>query len=275
MENKKLIIVGKNSFIGSNIYQSLNKTKKIKIVSLKQFLKLKNHIIDSYEYICNCSDNKKKLNQKYKKANDFDLIILKKIKDLDIKYILLSTRRVYLPKFNIKENSKIKSLDIYSSNKLKTEKILKKKIKSRLLILRVSNIIGIKKNKKYRKVHKTFFDNYIDIIKSNKKIKYVNLFKDFLSIDQFVKIFNIILEKKIIGTYNLSLGKKIYISEIISWLNFYSQKKNKLFKKTNNALIQAKNSFTLNNEKLIKKIKYKPSKIELKNYCINLSKRIH
>ena len=40
MKKKNLIIIGKRSFIGSNIYNILKKKKKILLLSLKNFLKL-------------------------------------------------------------------------------------------------------------------------------------------------------------------------------------------------------------------------------------------
>ena len=71
--------------------------------------------------------------------------------------------------------------------------------------------------------------------------------------------------------YNVSLGKRVYLNDIVKWLNFHNRKKNKivinkLSKKFN------KDSFFLNNKKLIKKLKIKTQTQELKNYCINLSK---
>ena len=65
------------------------------------------------------------------------------------------------------------------------------------------------------------------------------------------------------GIFNVSLSEKIYISEIISWID-----KNFL---TNVRLIKSnKDSFTLSNKKLLKKIKLKISKNQLKKFCQRL-----
>ena len=275
MGKNNLIIIGKKSFIGSNIYNLLKKNKKIKLVSLDDFLKLKTSYINKYDYLCNCTDNKNKLKKKYSNLFDYDFKILRKIVNIKIKYIFLSSRRVYLPNFDTKESQKILPIDTYSKNKYITEKFLKKEIKSRLLILRVSNVIGFKKYRKYRKIHQTFFDNYLDTIKKREKIKFINFYKDFITIKQLAKIFNLILEKKITGTYNVSLGKKIYIKEIIKWLNTHNSNKSIFFEEKKDNQYVKKRSFTLNNNKIYKKINYKPKKEELKKYCINLSKKIH
>ena len=72
-----------------------------------------------------------------------------------------------------------------------------------------------------------------------------------------------LINKNINGIFNVSLGKKVYISEIVKWLNkgYY----NKLyFKKIN------KDSFTLSNTKLLKRISIKINKNQLKNFCKKL-----
>ena len=275
MKKKNLIIIGKKSFIGSNIYNNLKKKKKILLLSLKDFMKLPKNIISRYDYICNSSVNKKNVKNNYKKSWDFDYKIAKKIEKIDITFIFLSSRKVYKPKQNIYENSKLQPIDKDSKNKLISEKLLKKKLKSKLLILRVSNVIGLKKNKRYRQIHKTFFDNYLNFVRLNNKIEFHDQFKDFISIDQLSKIFFLILKEKLHGIYNVSLGQKIYIKEILGWLNknnknkknfIYIRKKRKKFDK---------HSFSLNNSKLYRAINYRPKKNELKKFCIELSKIIH
>ena len=275
MKKKNLIIIGKRSFIGSNIYNILKRKKKILILSLKDFMKLPKNVIKKYDYICNCSVNKNNLKYDYKKKLDFNYKIAKKIEKINTTFIFLSSRKVYKPKQNIFENSKLQPIDKDSKNKLISENLLKKKLKSKILILRISNVIGLKKNKNYRQIHKTFFDNYLDFVKLKTKVEYHDQFKDFISIEQLSKIFFLILKKKLHGTYNVSLGKKIYIKEILTWLNknnknkknfIYIKKKKKVFNKY---------SFSLNNTKLYRAINYKPKKNELKKFCIKLSKIIH
>ena len=275
MKKRNLIIIGKKSFIGSNVYNFLKKKKKLLILSFKDFMKLPDNIISKYDYVCNCSVNKRNVKNNYKKKFDFDLKIAEKIRKIDTIFIFLSSRKVYKPQKNIYENNKLQPIDIDSKNKIISENLLKKKLKSKLLILRISNVIGLKKNKNYRQIHKTFFDNYLDIVKKNKKIKFYDQFKDFITIDQLSKIFFFILKKKLHGVYNVSLGQKIYIKEILDWLNDRNKnKKNFIYLDKKNSIFN-KNSFSLNNSKLSKEINYKPKKIELKKFCLKLSRIIH
>ena len=90
-----------------------------------------------------------------------------------------------------------------------------------------------------------------------------NEFKDFISINQFSEIINQIIKFNIKGIYNISLGEKIYISEILKWLD------KKFLKKVRFINIQ-KDSFTLSNKKIIKKIKINLTKNQLKLFCKKL-----
>ena len=73
--------------------------------------------------------------------------------------IFLSSRKIYELSDNLNELSKLKPNCNYSKNKLNTEKKLLKNLKNRILILRISNLIGVNKFKiSNKKIHKTFID---------------------------------------------------------------------------------------------------------------------
>ena len=66
----------------------------------------------------------------------------------------------------------------------------------------------------------------------------------------------------------MSYRKKIYLNEIINWLNRYNKKNVKIkYKKIK------EDYFFLNNKKLMSKIKVNNSKSELKKYCLKISKK--
>ena len=97
-----------------------------------------------------------------------------------------------------------------------------------------------------------------------------NKFKDFLSIQKFSQILAIIIRKDLRGIYNVSIGKKIYLSEIIDWLNKYNKKRLKIIKYK----FSKNQSFYLNNKKLMSKIKIRNELSELKKECFKLSKKL-
>ena len=77
------------------------------------------------------------------------------------------------------------------------------------------------------------------------------------------------MNKNSFGSYNLSLGKKIYINQLIEWLNFYNTKRINTIKPKNSF---NNDNFTLNNTKLMNKIKIKNNIMIFKNECFEISK---
>ena len=270
MKKKKLLIIGKNSFLGKNLYTALKNKADIRILSIEDFRMLDKKSIQKYSHICNFSINPKYIKFKYKKQNDIDLEILKKIQKSNINYIFISTRKIYQNKKNIKESETTKPQCNYSKNKLITENKIIELFPKNFTILRVSNVLGLK-DESFRKTHVSFIDNYIKYLFSNKKIYYVDDYKDFITIKQFIKLFYLIFIKNIKGTYNVSLGKKIYISTLLNWLNYKNMNKKFLVKKN----ITLKDSFTLNNSKLLSILKIKIKKSEVKQFCELIGKNIY
>ena len=70
------------------------------------------------------------------------------------------------------------------------------------------------------------------------------------------------------GIFNVSIGKKIFLNDILKWLNKFNNKQ--VIIKNKNIIDEC---FYLNNQKLMSKIKIKNSVSELKNYCLKISKK--
>ena len=135
--------------------------------------------------------------------------------------------------------------------------------------MRVSNLIGYSKVRNPRKIHNTFIDQFFLNIKKGYVIDNKNNYKDFLSSNQFSKIIKILISKKIYGIYNVSIGRKVCLNDIIRWLNFYNNKKiivKRLPK------IYPQENFYLNNSKLLKILNIKLSLTKLKKDCKRISK---
>lgn len=268
---KKILIIGKKGFLGSNLSSFFEKKKlKVHSISFENFLNKYYLFSDKVDFIINCSSNKKFVKNKYHVKNDNDLTIAKTIINSKTKLVMLSTRKIYKPKFNIKELDEKKPNCNYSINKLISEISVEKILANRVLILRISNIIGLPNNNK-RKLHKTFLDIFFEKAKRGFIFDNKKTYKDFISIRKFNEIVLKLLQKKSFGTYNVSIGKKIYINQIVSWLNFYNYNKITKIKPINSF---NHDSFTLNNRKLMYKIKIKNDLRELKNDCLRISREI-
>lgn len=267
---KSFLIIGENSFIGSNLFEFLkNKKLNVYISSSNNFFKNYKKKYFNTDFIINCSSNKEFVKKKYQVRNDNDLIIAKKIINSDTKLIMLSSRKVYNSKFNIKEFDKEKPSCNYSRNKLISETSVKNILYNRVLILRISNIIGLP-NKNKRKLHNSFSDIFFEMVINGYIYNNKKIYKDFISIKKFCEIIFKLLQKNTFGLYNVSVGKKVYLSKIVAWLNFYNPNTVSFInpKKTFND-----ESFTLNNDKLMNKIIIKNNLNELKNECLKISKK--
>ena len=263
----KVLIVGKTSFLGCGIFKYL-KSKKVNTlkISYKEFKKKKK--IKQYSHIINCSITKKYIQHKYNEKNDIAFQIAKKIKNCDTKLLFLSTRKVYKPSKNLKENSRLNPKCNYSKNNLITENKLLYTLGKKTIILRISNIVGYNKSvSNFKTYAQIFFHN----IKKNILFKNPNdSFKDFLSLDMFSKIIYLILKKNnLFGIFNVSIGRKILLNDINNWLNFYNKNKYKNIKlKTKSNL----DSFYLCNKKLLNKIKIKLELGKLRKDSLRISR---
>ena len=150
-----------------------------------------------------------------------------------------------------------------------TEKILFSKLKNNLIILRISNIIG-NKLKFSKNLHKTFVDVFYEWAKKGIIFDNNQNYKDFISIQKFCEIMNMIILKDLRGTFNLSIGKKVFLNDIVKWLNHFNKNK---FKIVNYSRTPTRN-FYLNNKKLMSKIKISNNLESLKKDCLNLSKKL-
>ena len=267
MKKKRILIIGKRSFIGSNLYFFLKNKEKVNICD---FVQAKKKNLKKYDYLINCTSNKKYINNKYSIQNDFDLNLSKKIEKSNTKYIFLSSRKVYKPEPNITEKSQLSPRNNYAKNKLITEKKILNILSKRAIILRISNLIGNKIKLTKKKLHFTYIDHFYKNL--NNKIIIINkkIYKDFLPISIFCKIIHKIIKKDIYGIYNVSMGKKVFLDKLNQWL--ITKKKNanhkvKILNKQNKT-----DSFYLNNKKLIKKLKINFNLNDLKKECRKVSK---
>ena len=261
----KILVIGKNSTL-AKVYKQKTKLKKIKYISHKELNRVN---FKNYSHVINFAINPKFKFEKYNSSLDIDDKITNEI-NTDTNYVMISTRFVYYHNKDIpfSETHKCKPMNFYGINKLKIENKLKKKIKNNLLILRLGTLLNFDLSKKH------LFTSFLLNKLKKEKIVVIDLrkkiFKDFFTDDFFVKNLDILISKKIIGTYNLSSGiplnPKNVASEIIKGYG-----KGKIIFKFKN---KADKSYLLNNEKLFSITKLKIDKQKLLNYSYRLGKKL-
>ena len=262
---KKILIIGKRGFIGNSLNIYLKKFYSVTHTSYKNLNRFKMKI-NNFDYVINTSINRNYISKRYNYKFDNDLKISKLIKNNKTIYIFLSSRKVYKFKANIKENDKLLPKTNYAKNKLITEEKLQKIFNNKLIILRISNVIGNKRN--IRSLHNTFIDIFFQNIKNGYILDNKKDYKDFISIEKFCEITKHIIKNNLNGIFNVSIGKKIFLNDILKWLNKFNNKQ--VIIKNKNIINEC---FYLNNRKLMSKIKIKNSVSELKNYCFKISKK--
>ena len=255
-----ILLIGRYSFTGSNLYNFFKRKKKIKIkkTDFEKFLKFNNNYLSKFDFVINCSTNNIYRYQKYDLKKDFDLAVTKKLINQKAKLIIFSTRDVYGPGFNLKEDSIKKPINHNGKNRIITEKKILK-IRNNIIIFRVSNIVGRRIYRSKRRITNLFFD----IIKKNLKKNVIiipskNYYKDFIFVDDFVRIVYLSILKNISGIYNLSSNTKTYLKDLANWIS----------NKTNAKILYSKiqsDSFTMNNEKLFDKLRINKKLLNLKN----------
>ena len=264
---KKILLVGKRIILEEKIKNKLIKSFSVKHISFSDFKKIGNKSLKSFYLLINCSFNKNINNVK----NNPDIYIAKKIKKTTIRYVMLSTSKVYgidNYKKKIKENFKCKPKTKYGLIRFKTENVLLNLLSKRLLILRISNILIFDlRNDKWS-------SNFINTMLNSLKYKFTitipkkKILKDFITIDYFTENLLKLIKKEAIGIFNISSSIGISLKKISFLLINGFGRGNINYINTNS------DSFILSNKKLIKvNRKYISLKI-LNKYIYNLGKKL-
>ncbi len=227
----------------------------MKLLSLKEAKKISQKKFNNYDWILNCAFKKNIHNS----IDNPDLQILKKIKNSSLKYIMMSTAKVYgSKKFEVfKESDVNKPRSAYGKLRLTNENKIIKSLGNRALILRVSNVL-IHNSNNDKKNFNTL-DQMIYSLKKNKKIflPKKKIIKDFVTLDYLVENIFLLIKKNKCGVFNISSSCKISLEELAEIILKKFGHGNII--KTNNTT----DSFLLSNKKLlnINKIKIKKKNI--------------
>lgn len=203
---KKVIVFGKNSFLGKKFIETTKKD-----ISYYSYKEIDDIDFNKYDIVLNFSFNPAFYKNKYDQSKDFDKIILEKISSKNCHYIMISSRKVYgmHNHFDIKETDPINPSDYYGENKAIIENFVSKM--NNYTIIRPSNIFGNEINRL------SFFGIMLTNLKKKGIISFnMNPFtvKDFIFVNDFCKYIDLFIEKTPIGIYNLGSGYRTMIGEL-------------------------------------------------------------
>ena len=258
---KKILLVGKNSFIGNHLLIDLSITNMVDCIS---HLNIDDVKYNDYDVIINCSIHPDYRNQSYSFDKDMDLKISRKFSG---HFIMLSSRKVYGTNDNLlsyTEEFQINPSDYYGWNKSTTEKLLDMEHDNHT-ILRASNVFGFEYQ---RKSYMGFLMNQLKN-KGNIEID-ISPFttRDFINVEDTSKLINLVVEKEIKGTYNLSSG----VGEMVGYTADYLIKgygSGSLISKSK----ERKDQFILDNKKLLNALNI-DIEFDIENQIIKLGEQL-
>lgn len=249
-----ILITGHRGFIGSNFIKYLNSRKIEYEIFNNSIFKNKNK--RKFTHIFHFAYRKSLKNISVQKYINDNVVFTKKIimfaKKNGSQLIFPSTACYFPSNQKHKENDKLFSYNLYSFTKILCEKMILNTKKLNYIIFRIFNVYGkdgksfldVLKKKVIRKKNFTFKENSWIV-------------RDFISIKDIFKIFEIVIVKKIPNDiYNLAAGKSYQLEKIAKKIN-----KLRFIKFSNNVKFTPYRPIVRSNiNKLKKKFKYQPNK---------------
>ena len=260
---KKILLIGKTGFIGSNLCNVLSRRYSINCISYFDI----NNVSSDYDVVINCCIHPEYRTQKYNEDIDFDLKASRKFRG---HYVMFSSRKVYGDSDTLKiydENSPVDPKENYSENKLITEN---KIIDSRdnYTIFRSSNVFGFEPGRN------SFLGFCIDQLVNNNSIVFDLDYKtkrDFIYIMTLCDLVKASIGKEINGIYNLSSNIPYDIGDVARNL-IIGYNNNSTF--TCIGVNNIKDQFVLDNSKLLLSLKENILNCNLDNIIQNLGKQV-
>lgn len=268
-----IYLVGNNSFIQTSFYNLyVNKLDLIKI-TFCELIRTK-PILDG-DIVVNFSFDNFFFKNKYTVNKDRDLKLIKLFNNKKILFIILSTRMVYKQKLNIKETCLKRPINTYGRNKLIIENHCSqiKNIKPKILILRLSNIIGYEINR----IRSSLMSQIINGIKK-KNIRLDNLWdkkKDLMTVELFSKVLFNLIQKRVNGIFNIGSGVSISLLELSKILLRGKKFKNIKITIKKKLVNNSDDSYSYNISKLKNVYKFNYGKKNLINDLKKISKKIY
>ena len=260
---KKILLIGKTGFIGSNLCNVLSRRYFIDCISYSNI----DDVSTDYDVVINCCIQPEYRIQKYNEDIDFDLKVARKFKG---QFVMFSSRKVYGNSDTLKtynESSPVNPKENYSENKLITEnKIIDSK--DNYIIFRASNVFGFEPGRN------SFLGFCIDQLINNNSIVFDldhKVKRDFIYIKTLCDLVKASISEEVNGVYNLSSNIPYDIGNIARNLIIGYDNKSTF---TCTGINNIKDQFVLDNFKLLTALKDVDINYDLDDIIQNLGKQI-
>lgn len=260
---KSIVVIGYDSYLATGLEKVLGEYK----VTNLMFNEWRSHLKTVIEADCviNFSISPMSFETIMPRENILDIEVATELAKNKSKaqFIFLSSRKVYGITNDIvfhNESDMVNPVDFYAKNKVFTENTLKSVIPNNLTILRISNIIGEPVN---RSGYKTFIgwicENYLKGIKLQVS-QNSNAKKDFITKIFLHECIKGVIEKRLLGIYNISAGFPISVKKILSG---YVGEESVSYNSDNSECVD---QFVIDNSKIISKLGLRFSEKDLESY---------
>jgi len=264
---KKVLVVGKNSFLASNFIA--RNADRFQITGISHDEDLCAVDLESFACVVNMAYDPLYFKTEYEASRDFDLHVARALEYKRVHFYMMSTRKVYgaAPPFPATEGAPLVATDFYGINKAVTEAEVQRILGANCTILRIANVFGTETGR-----HTFFGIALASLKKSNRIVLDVSPFtvRDFLPVESFSDMLGDVIQTVPAGVFNMGSGKAIPIGQIALWvLEGFGQ---------GELVVNAtgeRDSFLLNCEKLNRAIGYDEKyAVDVRASCVAIGRRL-
>ncbi len=211
---QRVLLVGKNSFIGSNFIALEGPTLSLHAVSHTE---IESVDFRKYDCVVNTAYQWSYFNTAYGEERDFSLQVARKVAAHGPHFVMLSSRKVYGTRtpFPVSETAPLNAEDFYGRNNITTEGKVLDLLGDRCTILRPANVFGFEPGRH------TFFGLAISRLLGKQPLVFdFSAFtpRDFVPVEHFSRILKGIVEACPPGIFNVGAGVALPIGQVALWI---------------------------------------------------------
>jgi UDP-glucose 4-epimerase len=211
---QRVLLVGKNSFIGSNFLAQEGPALSLDSISHEE---IESVDLRKYDCVVNTAYQWSYFNAAYSEERDFTLQVARRVAAHGAHFVMMSSRKVYGTKtpFPTPETASLSPEDFYGRNNVTTESKVLELLGPRCTILRPANVFGFEPGRH------TFFGLAISRLLQKKPLVFeFSGFtpRDFIPVEHFSRLLAAIVKSCPPGVFNVGAGVAVPVGQIALWI---------------------------------------------------------